>query len=204
MLKNICLAWLPVAITALSLVVALFFSIYWILSVVIIIGLCLWLLVFPNAPYLITELNFSHRKEEEPVPLYYDIIQTLALTLSGILVAQLSLVFVHALLILLLTPGYSTTGKLIIPDSSWLLMIICILLASFAVYIGRNVRLNSWDVIHPIQLFRRLFEQLRKEPRTALGYVALYSTFMLLFHGILFGGFIHLLLDGQTNLAYMS
>src|SRR5699024_12595057 len=41
-----------------------------------------WLLMLPNGAYLITEMNFSHRREEEAVPLWYDIVLVLTLALS--------------------------------------------------------------------------------------------------------------------------
>ena len=197
MLVNICLAWLPVVVTVLFLVLALALSIYWLLLLVLAIGLCVWLVVFPNAHYLVTELNLSHRTENDPVPLYYDIMQTLVLTLSGIMIGQLSLVFVHAQLIVLLTPGYSDSGMLIVPDISWAILALCIVLGSFAIYIGRNIRLNSWDVLRPISLVRRIFTQLksRSEQRLAIGYVCVHGIFMMLFHTFLFGGFMYLLLD---------
>lgn len=197
MLKNIALAWLPVIVTLGSLVIALIISVYWLFTGVVVLGLIIWLLAFPNAHYLITELNFTHRKQDDPVPLYFDIVQTLTLTLSGILIGQLSLVFVHMLLILLLTPGFSQAGHLIVPDSSWFLIFTFILLASFAIYIGRNVRLNSWDVVRPVEFCKRLAHQLRDtgERNTAIGYTLLYSVLMMIFHVVLFGGFIYLLLS---------
>ena len=197
MLINICLAWLPVVVTILFLVLALALSIYWLLLLVLAIGLCVWLVVFPNAHYLVTELNLSHRTENDPVPLYYDIMQTLVLTLSGIMIGQLSLVFVHAQLIVLLTPGYSDSGMLIVPDISWAILALCIVLGSFAIYIGRNIRLNSWDVLRPLSLVRRIVTQLksRSEQKLAIGYVCVYGIFMMLFHAFLFGGFMYLLLD---------
>src|SRR5699024_3523020 len=49
----------------------------------ILVGGLLWLLMLPNSAYLITELNFSHRHENETVPLWYDIVLVLTLALSG-------------------------------------------------------------------------------------------------------------------------
>src|SRR5699024_122803 len=39
-------------------------------SVLILFGI-IWVLLLPNSAYLITELNFSHRKQDEGVPLWY-------------------------------------------------------------------------------------------------------------------------------------
>lgn len=189
MLLNIGLAWMPTIIVALFLLVAFGVGQPVVSMILAVVGLALWLLAFPNAPYLITELNFSHRKPNDPVPLYFDIIQTLSLTTTGIFVGQFGLVLVHILIILLISPGYSDTGTLIVPVLSWVLIVLCLFLAAFAIYLGRHVRVNSWDVLHPLVFMRRLKNHLvtRKEWKLALGYTLFYGLFMLILHVVIFG-----------------
>lgn len=189
MLFNIWLAWLPTVSVGITLLIAFSIGQPVVAIILAIIGLLLWLLLFPNAPYLITELNFSHRKKDDPVPLYFDIIQTLSLTTTGILVGQFSLMLVHLLTILLISPGYSDSGTLIVPALSWVLIVACIFLAAFAIYLGRHVRVYSWDITHPLAFIKRLKHHLvdKKEWRMALGYTVFYGMFMLILHAVLFG-----------------
>ena len=189
MLLNIGLAWAPTILVAAALIVAAAIGQPTVATILAVIGLLLWLLAFPNAPYLITELNFSHRKKDDPVPLYFDIIQTLSLTTTGIFVGQFGLVLVHLLIILLISPGYSESGSLIIPPLSWLLIVAYLFLAAFAIYLGRHVRVNSWDVMHPVAFGKRLKAHLtiKKERHTALGYTVFYGLFMLILHLVIFG-----------------
>lgn len=49
--------------------------------VVLIVTGVVWLLL-PNSSYLITELNQSHRRENDVVPLWYDIILVITLALE--------------------------------------------------------------------------------------------------------------------------
>ena len=192
MILNIFLAWVPVVIIVTAIITLLLMTSFanttgvW---VVAIIGLVLWLLFLPNAPYLITELNFSHRKENEKVPLYYDILQTLSLTVTGVFVGQFSLVLVHSLLVLMTSPGIDAQGLPIIPNITWWLMLIGIYMAAFAIYLGRNIRVNSWDVMYLIVFLKCLYKHLKgkSERRRAYGYVIFYGTFLAIMHIVFFG-----------------
>jgi uncharacterized membrane protein len=54
-------------------------------ATVTVAGTLAWLVLLPNAGYLVTELNFSHRRDDDRVPLWYDIVAVLTLALSGVL-----------------------------------------------------------------------------------------------------------------------
>lgn len=138
----------------------------------LIVATLLWLVFFPNSVYLITELNFSHRAETTPVPLWYDIVQTLALTLSGIANAVLSLAVVQTMgLVLIDRPD----GR--IPAASWGFAATVILLGAIGVYLGRYLRLNSWDIRHPGSMIRKLGAHLRQRGKAleAFGFVLTHA-----------------------------
>lgn len=141
----------------------------------------IWVLLFPNSAYLITELNFSHRRPDDPVPLWFDIVQTLALTLSGIANAVTSLMVAQFGFIVLTAPNF--TGELA-PGSSWIFAGIVILLGAFGVYLGRYLRFNSWDVKHPASLLRKLGQHLHEpaNARQATAFVATHATLLLLIY----------------------
>lgn len=142
-----------------------------------------WLLFFPNSVYLITELNFTHRAAHTPVPLWFDIVQTLALTLSGIANAILSLAVVQTLLILLIDAPDAG-----IPMLTWILAAAIILLGAIGVYLGRYLRVNSWDVRHPASLARKLTGHLRQRGKAleAGGFVLTHALLIALLYVPLF------------------
>lgn len=162
MLVNIGLSFLPVLLAGgaiVGLLAITSFLTQWpaglatvFIWVYLAVGTLVWLLFFPNSVYLITELNFSHRDDDGPVPLWYDIVQTLALTLSGIANAVASLAVVQSALIALVIDP-SRPG---VPASSWVFAGAVLVLGAVGVYLGRYLRLNSWDVRHPASLFRKL------------------------------------------------
>ncbi|RWR19670.1 DUF1361 domain-containing protein [Microbacterium enclense] len=187
MLLNTGLSTLPV-VTAIGVIVGLFalFPLLeglvatapWAGGVVLLAYLTVatgvWVLLFPNSVYLITELNFSHRTPDSPVPLWYDIIQTLVLTLSGLGNAVLSLGILHALLVV-----YEEPTDRMPPATSWVFAAVVIVLGAVGVYLGRYLRVNSWDVRHPVALLRRLSTHLR-QPGTALEAGAFVATHAIL------------------------
>ena len=123
----------------------------------LIVGTLAWLLLFPNSIYLITELNFSHRRDDDPVPLWYDIVQTLTLTLSGIANAVLSLAVMQGAFVFVIADASGVA-----PPESWVFAGAMIVLGAIGVYLGRYLRFNSWDVRHPASMLRKLGAHLRQ------------------------------------------
>lgn len=189
MLLNIGLSFVPVLVSLVAL--AGLFGIPALLSMTeirpniataaiwtyLVVGTAAWLLLFPNAIYLITELNFSHRREADPVPLWYDIIQTLTLTLSGIANAVVSLAVVQTAFLLITDPNTSDG----IPLSSWLFAATIIVFGAIGVYLGRYLRVNSWDVRHPLSMLRKLVTHLRQRGK------AIEAGGFVLTHAVLIG-----------------
>lgn len=140
-----------------------------------------WLLFFPNSAYLITELNFSHRETDTPVPLWYDIVQTLTLTVSGLANAVASLAIMQLAYILFLLYPDDGSG---IPLSSWIIASATIALGALGIYWGRYLRFNSWDVRHPRSMVRKLRAHFSTPGRKgeALGFVATHSILILLIY----------------------
>jgi uncharacterized membrane protein len=94
----------------------------------------LWLLFFPNAPYIITD--FVHLYARPPVPLWYDIGLLAAFAWSGCFLAVVSLQIMQRLV-------RQYCGALV----SWLFVGASIGLSGLGVYLGRFERLNSWDLL---------------------------------------------------------
>lgn len=93
----------------------------------------LWLLFFPNAPYILTDL--LHLKMREPIPLWYDLILLMTFAWIGLLFGLLSLL-----------DWQNVVEKRFGFRASWLFVATTLFLSSFGVYLGRFRRWNSWDL----------------------------------------------------------
>ena len=108
----------------------------------------LWLLFFPNAPYLLTDL--LHLGRLGMVPIWYDLIMLLTFALAGLFLGFASLFWLHDLV--------SKTWNQV---AGWLFVLMVLSLSSFGVYIGRFLRWNSWDLLlNPTVLLRDLADHL--------------------------------------------
>jgi len=101
-----------------------------------------WLVFFPNAPYVITDIFHFHQRPG--VPLWYDLLLVLSAAWSGLMAGFISLHFVDGFL-------HNYAGK------KWrvALTLMFLFAASAGIYIGRFLRLNSWNVVtKPFKLVR--------------------------------------------------
>ncbi|WP_375417456.1 DUF1361 domain-containing protein [uncultured Hymenobacter sp.] len=100
-----------------------------------------WLLFFPNAPYLLTDL--FHLQPRPAVPYWYDLALILSCAWNGLMLAYASLTDMQALVRCRLG---ATAG--------WIFAALALTLGSFGIYLGRYLRFNSWDVLtNPVALF---------------------------------------------------
>jgi uncharacterized membrane protein len=88
----------------------------------------LWLVFFPNAPYIVTD--FVHLSRDPLSPLWYDALTIGAFAATGLLLGLGSLYLVQ-----------SAARR----ELGWLVVGAALVLGSVGIYLGRFVRLNSWD-----------------------------------------------------------
>jgi uncharacterized membrane protein len=100
-----------------------------------------WLLFFPNAPYILTDL--FHLYPRTGIPQWYDLILILSFAWNGLMLGSASLFDMHELV-------KSRLGWL----RGWLFTGFTLALGSFGIYLGRFERWNSWDILQ--QPFRLL------------------------------------------------
>ena len=93
----------------------------------------LWLAFFPNAPYIVTD--FVHLNHDPLAPYWFDAITLAAFATTGTLLGLGSLCLVH-----------SVVRKAAGSTAGWLTAAAAIALGSVGIYVGRFLRLNSWDL----------------------------------------------------------
>jgi uncharacterized membrane protein len=135
-----------------------------------------WLLFFPNAPYLLTD--FIHLGETPTAPLWYDALMLASFAWTGLVLGYASLYLMQMI-------WRRAVGTL-----SWLGVVAALALASFGVYVGRFLRFNSWDaLVRPRRLAHVIHDNLEnplQHPRLiaslvvltaslTIGYLVVYS-----------------------------
>lgn len=125
-----------------------------------------WLLFFPNAPYIVTDL--MHLKERDNVPYWYDILMFFTFAWTGLILGFASLRDVHIVLFRRL-PRYAV----------WPAIAGLIALCSFGVYLGRYQRWNSWDIVsNPFSLIETVAYTLLHPNLSTIGVTALLTAFL--------------------------
>jgi uncharacterized membrane protein len=103
----------------------------------VLLGL-LWLLFYPNAPYILTD--FIHVIEDirnlTSALLWYDIILHAAFAFIGHLIGLISLAIL-----------YQVIEQLYHRWLAWLVVVLACGLGGYGIYLGRFERLNSWDIL---------------------------------------------------------
>jgi uncharacterized membrane protein len=129
---NLFLAWIPFVLAYLAQALS------WrraLLYVALPVMTGLWLVFFPNAPYILTDLQHLARQGGS-APLWYDVIMLVWFSWTGLLLGLISLYFMHEIV-------QRTIGR----TAGWIFILAVAALGSFGVYIGRFVRFNSWDIL---------------------------------------------------------
>jgi uncharacterized membrane protein len=126
---NVFLAWIPLV---LALVVYDRARSVGVSTTLVAVG-ALWLLFFPNAPYIVTDLK--HVDDGGAVPVWYDVILLSSAAWAGLVLGFLSLYLMQAVVRRLVGAGWA-----------WVFVAAVLVLTSLGVYIGRFLRWNSWDV----------------------------------------------------------
>lgn len=130
-LWNLFLAWIPLGATL---------PIYWMRRSrgrtwpVVFVCFVVWFLFFPNAPYIVTDLQ--HLAPRPGVPLWYDLITIMSFALTGLFIGYLSLYLMQEVV-----RGWY--GKAV----SWAFALGMLGVSAFGIYLGRFVRWNSWDAL---------------------------------------------------------
>lgn len=94
----------------------------------------LWLCFLPNSFYMISD--FIHIQEVSRVDLLYDVVMFSSFIINGVILGFLSLYWVHQELL-----------KRVARRNAHIVIGGVLLICSFAIYLGRDLRWNSWDIL---------------------------------------------------------
>lgn len=145
---NLGLAWIPFFFAAMAYALANIRK--RILYLLVFVSALMWLIFFPNAPYILTD--FEHLSyTSDGIPVWYDVILLVWSAWTGILLGVVSLYLMQEII-----------RRMLGTPVSWVFVIGVSIAESFGVYVGRFMRWNSWDIWHqPVALVLDIFDQLR-------------------------------------------
>ena len=167
---NLLLAWIPLIFAWLLFANTQSNSMRW--SKRNMLYFIVWFLFLPNAFYILTDFVHLDGLFDEPERLY-DIVLLASYTVLGMVLGFLALLLVHIRMV----QRFGQRGH-------WL-PIIVLLLSGFAIYLGRYLRWNSWDVlINPFALLFDISDRLVNPTNHGLTFFTTLLFFS--FYGILY------------------
>ncbi len=157
LLWNLFLAWLPLLVSIMALLLTRVAKGIDLLIGILLLGVG-WLLVYPNAPYLTTDFihfvsnpNYDNRTLTD-LHLWYDLILFFLFSWCGLLLGYLSMRHFHSIVSYYLNEWFG-----------WIFVLAASFLGGFGIYLGRVIRLNSWDVLfNPFRLIEGVLEGISK------------------------------------------
>lgn len=143
---NLFLAWVPL----------IFIKVVWEREArrqlpfgLLMVYLLVWLLFFPNAPYIITDLK--HLKGASENIIWYDALMIFTFSVAGFLTGLYSIRIVHRII----TRRWNER-------LAWLTVLMSMIMSGFGIFLGRYGRWNSWDIVtQPGALARGIFKSMQ-------------------------------------------
>lgn len=180
---NLFLAWIPFIIAYFTYTAPLGRKqIY----VVVPIAAFLWLIFFPNAPYILTD--FQHLAIWRDMPVWYDVMLLIWFAFTGLLLGMVSLFLMQEIV-------RREFGNWV----GWGFVAIVAALCSAGIYMGRFLRWNSWDILrNPTGIALFTFERIQEPSLQAIGFTGLFAAFFLFLYITLYT-FGHLLVERQAD-----
>lgn len=143
---NLFLAWIPYFISLFIKYIALYIKKSKSLKFFIFLFSFIWLIFLPNATYIVTDfiyiLKFPFYIPDKTffTPnslIWFDIVLSSSFAFIGHIIGLISILIMHILF-----------NKIFNKPLGWTLIIISIILSGYGIFLGRFIRLNSWDIFH--------------------------------------------------------
>jgi uncharacterized membrane protein len=133
-----------------------------------------WLIFFPNAPYILTDL--IHLTSGFLRPFWVDLSLILLCAFTGLVLGFVSLYQMQ-----------SVVARMFSPFTSWIFIAGVTGLTGLGIYIGRFLRFNSWDIlVRPLKLYHRLDSWAADPHPVSLVFPILFAVFLFLTYLILY------------------
>ena len=137
-------------------------------------GGALWLLFFPNAPYIVTDLQWL--RDWQGAPIWFDVVLVSTAAWTGLLLGFVSLYLMQAVV-------RHASGAL----NAWLLALGVLALSSYGIYLGRFERWNSWDVFgDPASVLGGIGEHVVDPSPKQVAVIVLFTSFLTLTYGVFY------------------
>jgi uncharacterized membrane protein len=136
-----------------------------------------WLLFFPNAPYIFTDL--IHLTRRFSGHFWVDLVLILLCALTGLVVGFLSMFLMQSVVTRMF-------GRLV----SWFFIAFVAALSGVGIYVGRFMRFNSWDiVVQPISLLQEIASWVGSPVAngSSVAFSALFAIFLFIAYVMLYG-----------------
>ncbi|MCL6603291.1 MAG: DUF1361 domain-containing protein [Paenibacillus sp.] len=166
---NLFLAWIPFVFS-----MAVYQLDKWKVGGFMLLPLCgAWLLFFPNAPYIMTDLLHLTIRYKKYIAgdlvlnrYWYDLTMLLLFTWSAWMTGFFSLYQIQSVI-------YRKSNLFV----SWVFVLVACALGGYGILLGRVYRLNSWDILTDRhQLYKLMVDSLNRQSL----FFSLFMTFVLL------------------------
>ncbi len=181
---NLFLAWIPFMVAYVMYTLPLSRRA---LLVVAPVSAFLWLIFFPNAPYILTD--FQHLSvPSEDFPVWYDVLLLMWASFTGLFLGMVSLFLMQEIV-------RREFGHWL----GWGFVLVVTVLTSIGVYMGRFLRWNSWDILgHFGDMAQFTLYYLLHPTLRSLMFAGLFVPFFLFVYLLLYA-FGHLLLERRLH-----
>jgi uncharacterized membrane protein len=169
---NIFLAWIPLGLAYTASVFA------WkrrFIFLTLPLVAVLWMLFFPNAPYILTDL--LHLRYPKPgVPLWFDMLLLIWFAWTGLLLGVFSMFLMHDIV-------RRQFGRV----AGWVFVLGAGFLGSLGIYMGRFLRWNSWDLIfNPLERLHDFMYYATHPSLQSIIFISVFSGFFIFFYVTLY------------------
>jgi len=181
---NLFLAWIPFLISYFTYTLTIHRR--WI-YIVIPVAAFVWLIFFPNAPYILTDFQHLAYQASE-LPVWYDVMLLIWFAFTGLLLGMVSLFLMQEIV-------RREFGRWV----GWAFVGAAAGLSSAGVYMGRFLRWNSWDLLRdPTGIALYSFQRVQDPSLQSIGFIGLFGAFFLFLYITLYT-FGHLLLERPSH-----